>query len=197
MNTFYLVRHGQQIPVAGDPALSDHGIKQAKATANFFKDKDITAIFSSPIKRAKMTAEIIAEELQLPLAIDKRLRERFNWGDIPGQSFEQFLKIWRQTILDRHYQPVQGDSSHTAANRLIESILHKANSIDEQRVILVSHGGVISDTIRSLLGDEQAGKAGSLILHSSGVSHCSITTLTEEKGKIRVVSCDDIDHIEK
>ncbi|CAN5147912.1 phosphatase PhoE [soil metagenome] len=195
MNTFYLVRHGEQVRSAGDPELSDRGVQQAKTTGHYFKDKKINTIFSSPIKRAKMTAEIMAEELSLEITVDDRLRERINWGDIPNQSFEEFLQVWRKTILDRHYQPENGDSSHIAGQRLTQAILHKATDKDNQQVILVSHGGFISDIVRSLLGDEKADQAGSSIFQSSGVSHCSVTTLTEDNGEIKVISCDNIDHI--
>jgi probable phosphoglycerate mutase len=78
------VRHGEsQANVRG--ILSDYkdrfpltreGILQAKTTATELRKLRLTAIFSSPVLRARQTAGIISNELHLPITIDKRLWER-------------------------------------------------------------------------------------------------------------------------
>src|SRR5436309_10541667 len=78
---FYLVQHGSRETTAGDPELSAVGIVQARLTARHLAGLHIARLYSSPLRRARETAEIIAGELGLALHLDGRLRERMNWGD--------------------------------------------------------------------------------------------------------------------
>jgi len=77
MGKIYIARHGEsKANVENRLALSDSpltkkGIAQAKATAEFFANKKISAIYTSPYKRAFDTAMIIGKKLQLiPIIID-------------------------------------------------------------------------------------------------------------------------------
>ena len=83
MKTIYLVRHGEydykdiSTEVEGQ-GLTVDGIKQAKATAGWFKKlgKDVTSIYSSDYLRAKQTAEIISFNLKgLTVEVSRELRE--------------------------------------------------------------------------------------------------------------------------
>ena len=40
---------------------------------------------SSPLLRSLETAEVFGRELRIPVEVDARLRERDNWGDVPGE----------------------------------------------------------------------------------------------------------------
>jgi broad specificity phosphatase PhoE len=73
MTTIYLIRHGEvynpskilygRLPNFG---LSETGKKQTEESAEFLKDKQISALYSSPLLRAKETAEIIKGKIDLP-----------------------------------------------------------------------------------------------------------------------------------
>jgi len=143
--TFYLIRHGDKERTLGDPTLTDQGRKQAQQTANYLKSFPVTRIIASPILRTKQTAEYIANTLHLPLEIDSLLRERTNWGDDPNQSFSDFLTMWDKSSLDRNWQPPVGDSSTTSGKRLEKMI----TTINDQHVVLVTHGGIIADFLRN------------------------------------------------
>lgn len=79
----YLVRHGEvhnprKILYGRLPrfTLSKTGFSQAKATADFLKDKPITSVFSSPLLRARKTAQVIlAQHSHLELRVSKHLLE--------------------------------------------------------------------------------------------------------------------------
>ncbi len=83
MRLFYLVRHGafdntKRIHAGRLPlSLSEEGIQQAHKLRAYFKGKDIARIYSSPVKRARQTAEIIADSI-LPVYYDLRLAETFS-----------------------------------------------------------------------------------------------------------------------
>ena len=82
----FVVRHGQtsynvENKVCGstDADLNETGIMQAKAAAQKFSDIHIDKVYSSPLRRAAKTAEIIAAKANInkeDIIIDKRLSEQ-------------------------------------------------------------------------------------------------------------------------
>ena len=89
----YFVRHGQtdwnldhRIQGRVDIELNETGRKQAAEMRDKLADKDFAAIISSPLKRAKQTADIIAElHKDMPLIEAQELSER-NFGKYEGES---------------------------------------------------------------------------------------------------------------
>ena len=87
---FYYLRHGetesnaaQRIAGSLDVDLTPLGREQAEAAAAALADQPITAIYCSPLKRARETAEPVAQRLKLPVTIVAELAER-NWGALEG-----------------------------------------------------------------------------------------------------------------
>ena len=84
MSKIYIVRHGQDEDNANgllnghrDKELTALGRQQAKVIAGKLKGDGIDVIYTSPLKRAYETAEIIAKELQIDQVIrDENLKER-------------------------------------------------------------------------------------------------------------------------
>jgi broad specificity phosphatase PhoE len=93
MPHFYFIRHGQSvansqkiIATASSP-LSSLGISQAQAAATALKSKNIDLILSSPLTRAKQTAELIAESIgyeKSKIKVITELAER-DFGDLKNQ----------------------------------------------------------------------------------------------------------------
>ncbi|MBP3688091.1 MAG: histidine phosphatase family protein [Alphaproteobacteria bacterium] len=88
----YLMRHGQtdwnlegRIQGKNDLPLNETGVKQAhKAACNFLElKKAIETVYTSDLKRAKKTAEIISASLDLPMHYTKQLRE-MDFGKAEG-----------------------------------------------------------------------------------------------------------------
>lgn len=105
-----LVRHGETYwnkegLVQGcdsDIELNETGLEQARKLAVFLENEPITTILSSPLSRAKSTAEVIAKHHRLPVEIDPALME-LKVGELEGMSvsnldttFNQFLVQWWQ-----------------------------------------------------------------------------------------------------
>ena len=84
MTEFWIVQHAEKERHAADPAdpgLTERGWRQARLTAAFLRRAGPFGLLcSSPLRRARQTAAIAAE-LGLPVRVDKRLRERMNWGE--------------------------------------------------------------------------------------------------------------------
>ena len=105
-----LIRHGQTPWNQGsriqggfrDIELSEVGRQQAKKIALALKEEDLTAICSSPLKRAFDTAQVIAKHHKLRVHTDPGLRE-IDPGDVDGLSLDEiktqhaeFWQEWRE-----------------------------------------------------------------------------------------------------
>ena len=103
-----LVRHGEtswneERRVQGgssDIELNDVGVKQAHKLASFLQNEDVAVIGSSPLKRARTTADAIASRHRLVVQFDNGLRE-LEVGEFEGlaisklnTTFSQFLMRW-------------------------------------------------------------------------------------------------------
>ena len=95
---FFFLRHGETEPnrlglATGvtDVALNAAGRQQAEAAAQALAGRGIDAIFSSPLKRARDTAECVAQVLGLPVSIIDEIGER-NWGEFEGRP--KGLRVW-------------------------------------------------------------------------------------------------------
>lgn len=89
---FYFLRHGETeanasgvISGALDVDLTALGREQAQSAARILSSEPITAIYSSPLRRARDTAEPIARLMQLPVYIIPELTERRR-GELEGRS---------------------------------------------------------------------------------------------------------------
>ncbi|MEO2153787.1 MAG: histidine phosphatase family protein [Aquificae bacterium] len=96
--TLFVIRHAesQWNPIGRyqgllNPDLSERGEKQAKILAKELKNKGIEVIYTSPLLRTKRTAQIIAEELNVPLIEDERVIE-IDHGVWSGKLVEEVKK---------------------------------------------------------------------------------------------------------
>lgn len=195
MSTYYLVRHGMRVSRMEDTVLTDIGIKQAELTAKHLKDKNIQEIYASPLKRTQQTASIINAQLNLQIKTDDRLVERLLFKDFPHLSFDDFIKEWDKTTLDRNYSPNGRDSSISSGRRL-ESLIEDVDSPDKI-VLIVAHGGVISDFLRNhfpddLLPFQTDTKTG---IKYQEILECSISIVEKKAGKYILKEVNNTAHI--
>ena len=171
MTTIYLVQHGDKERLPGDPGLTELGRRQAEAVANWLRVTGLQAVYSSPLRRARETAEPVGYAAGLAVQVDSRLRERLNWDGT--QSFDAFLAEWDRSTEDRDLVLGNGESSRSAGERLRLFLAGLAGG--SGRVAVVSHGGLTVDLLRNLLGDD--GLPARLV--DDGVPPCAITTLDD------------------
>jgi broad specificity phosphatase PhoE len=188
-----VVQHGDKERVAGDPGLTDLGRAQARATAQRLGEGEAPiGIWTSPLRRALETATVIAQELGAPVTTDVRLRERLNWDDPSAQ--EEFVEDWTRTSADRTYVPRTGDSSSRAADRFLDALNDLAHLHRSGTAIVVAHGGVTCDALRTCLGDDVVrSRAPGLI--DDGVPNCAITTFEMTDDGWTVASIAATDHL--
>lgn len=196
MNTFYLIRHGQKVSKAGDPGLTELGKKQAEKTAHLLKDLHISKIVSSPYKRAKETAEIINNTLNLKIVFDPRLKERMNWGSVPGQSLEELLKEWEYSNTHRDFKPKAGISSFESGQNAFD-VISEISTPKDLNIAVITHGGVICDLLRNAFSDDYLRKIKQEFPEKldSLIKECSITTLIKNSDKFSLKSIGKINHL--
>lgn len=159
----YLVRHAESTAnadriLAGtlDCDLTDVGRTQAERVAAFFAGKPFAAIYASPVKRATMTAEAIANVLSLPIVTDPRLTE-VDMGELTGMSVQDAMTNYGDLIRSLPRHPERG---FPGGEREIDVMERSAAFADEivarhkpsrESVIVVSHALTISYVMHRLL----------------------------------------------
>ena len=140
------VRHGEtdlNYPVRRMQGVSDYdlninGIKQAEDIRNKLAEEDFDIIISSPLKRAKRTAEIINELKKIDIIFDDRIIER-NYGQLEGQLFKK-----EYCNLDYDFESIGGESIDIYKARLKDFIFDIKKKYYNKKVLVVAHNGVIS-----------------------------------------------------
>ncbi|NBD24686.1 histidine phosphatase family protein [Paenibacillus glycinis] len=194
---FYLVRHGKKEPGTGDVPLSTEGISQAQATARHFRAMRIHRIVSSPLLRSAQTAVILAKETVAQVSEDIRLRERANWGDLPGQTFEAFVESWERCTLERDFSPPAGDSARKAGERLASCLSDLAAEHPGETILLVTHGGLITDFLVNVIPEAalMAIRPNFIAEQSKLVSECSITIVSCRNGTFALRDFASVNHL--
>jgi broad specificity phosphatase PhoE len=196
--TFFLVRHAIKEKAIGDVSITPKGILQAQSTARHFCNLPITMIVTSPLRRAKETAEYIALKTKSIVTEDSRLRERANWGDLPEQTFDEFVEMWERCTADPDYIPPVGDSAKQAGERLSSLIseLGKKNP-PESNIVVVTHGGLITDFLVSTFPENQLNvwHPNFVAVQSDLVPECSITKLIYESGNYKIDVFASVEHL--
>ncbi|HEX2033454.1 MAG TPA: histidine phosphatase family protein [Chloroflexota bacterium] len=200
MVEFVLVQHGEKERTAGDPGLTPAGVRQAERVAAFLAREHragvrIDRIIASPLRRTRETAMALAGALGLPVSLDSRLRERMNWGDgAPGQSLAAFLQEWARATQERDFVPSSGESSRAAGARLRAALDDLALTYPGQRLVIVTHGGVTVDLLRTLFGDD-AVRRGHLEVLTQGVPAGAITRLRRLGGEYVPLEIASVAHL--
>jgi broad specificity phosphatase PhoE len=91
--TIYVARHGEttwnaegRIQGRSDPDLSHRGYQQTLELFEILKDRPISAIYTSTLKRTILTAEPISKHLGIPIQRDPELDE-IAFGVLEGRNF--------------------------------------------------------------------------------------------------------------
>ena len=157
-----LVRHGEskwneqrRYQGQANVPLSGLGKRQAELVAERLAGQKIDAVYASDLIRAWETASAIAEKSGLNVLPEPRLRE-LKFGVLEGLTFEEAQAQYPQMIaawLEDFNQPPEGAETIDLFNARIVSLLDDLEAKhDEQVVLLVGHGGSLSEILRVALG---------------------------------------------
>lgn len=164
MTHLLLIRHGEnEYTRAGKLAgwtkgvhLNEAGRKQAQALAERLGQAPIVAIYSSPLERARETAEPLARARGLKAQICAGLGE-VRYGAWTGKSLKRLArtKLWQ--VVQRQPSAMEfpeGETLRAVQARAVEAVeeIARAHAKDKGLVAAVSHGDVIKLVVAYYLG---------------------------------------------
>lgn len=143
----YLVRHGQTdanvnklFNGRNEGSLTQFGIEQAKSLLDIIKNLNIDIVFSSPLKRAIQTAEILNLN-NSDLVIDERLIER----DFKDYTLKSVDLIEDKSII--YKKECEKDIDIEPFSKICERVENFISDIklkyNEKNILIVSHGDII------------------------------------------------------
>ncbi len=163
MSKIYMFRHGQstfnkQGLIQGhtdSSLLTELGQQQAIDAGKKLADKNISLIISSPLKRAKETAELVNRSIGANICTDNCFIE-VNVGEAEGisyleaiQKYGEFYKNWRSN--DEKFLDISikgGETKRQVRKRIFEG-LNKYADINKN-IAIAGHGIILSQTLLGL-----------------------------------------------
>ena len=183
-----LVRHGEtdwnkigKLQGHTDIELNPNGIIQANACADYLSNVPFELIITSPLKRAKQTAKIIAEKKNVPLIEMQEFIER-NYGDAEGMTVEEC----QIKFPDRQY-PNQ-ESKEDVRERVMNGLQQIQKEHKVSNIILVAHGGVIN-SILAMLSNNEIGSG------KTKLANACLSKICYDQGKWKIKNFNQVEHL--
>ena len=203
MNKIYLLRHAQPdfggrkhvcIGSRSNPPLSEYGRMQAQKLAEYFEAMSDCRIYSSPLLRARQTAEIISRG-RVKIEIIEQLKE-LDCGQWDGLTFaeirERDPEIFAIRAEDPSFPPPDGETFDSGLERMKQALASIPEGSD---AIVVAHAGINRTLLCKLLG--RPAKENREILQD----YACINILRREGGRIYPdvagLQADDIPNVEE
>ena len=156
----YLVRHGQTplnesgvLRGLADPPLDETGRRQAQRLGSVLGPRGLAAVFSSPLLRARQTAQPVGERAGLEVAVDQCLLDR-DYGPWTGISRESVTDRWGSVDRAPGVEP-----GPAVRDRAVQGLTGIARRHPGGTVVVVSHDAVNREVLAAFdagLGDPDA-----------------------------------------
>ncbi len=182
--TIYFVRHGETILTptrkfsgtgALDPELTADGLAQAERVAAEVAKLEPEILISSPLKRARQTADAIARATGLSVIDDTDWYE-LSFGSWDGKSIEEVKaetpEDYQAWVNSSSYRPGGGESYDEAAVRIDAAMEKVLSQYPGQKVVVVTHNGVIKSAANLAIGGPNDG-----VFHMEATP-CSISSIS-------------------
>ncbi len=194
-----LIRHAETVANVqkrwvgwNDTPLTERGEAQAEAVARHLAAEviDAVALYTSPLPRARRTAEIIGHALGLdPIPLDG-LRE-INFGDMDGMTPEE-MKTHYPDLYERWQDRTDMEFTWPGGERrsdFFRRVVATCNDILSHHwhgtVLIVAHGGTLRAMLAYLLPDQMSQWWG------YELTHCALTRVWVEKGRTSLLALND------
>lgn len=158
----WLVRHGQtQANVDGlysgisETPLTELGLTQAQAVGSMLGQVAFEKVLCSELGRAQHTTQLILQQRQIPVVTEPRLNE-MNFGDwemrhhrdlqrLDAENYAAWCNDWQNVI------PKNGEGFQIFSQRVSEFARALSSQTEAENILIVSHQGVLSLLIATLL----------------------------------------------
>lgn len=160
MTTLMLVRHattaatGRRLGGRTDAALDERGRDQAQAVAERLAQVPLAAVYASPLRRTRETAELVAAPHGLPVRTCEGLNE-VDYGDWTDRPLKQLARTKRWAVIQARPSQVGfpgGETIRAAQLRASDAVEEIVAAHRSRPVVLVSHGDVIKAVTAFYLG---------------------------------------------
>lgn len=163
----YIIRHGQtdwnkirKMQGHSDIPLNDYGRELAKVTADGLSEVSFDLAYTSPLIRAKETAEIILDGREVPLIEDERIKE-IGFGVCEGMEFDREMDTGIGAELVKFfdepasYQPPKGaesiESLMERTDTFLKELYHN-DALQNSNILLSTHGAALRGLLASIKG---------------------------------------------
>ncbi len=202
MTSIYLIRHGEaegnlyrRAQGQFEADITAKGHRQIAALAERFRNVHIDALYSSDLRRTRITAGAITKYHELPMNLEPRLREVClgTWEDEPwGNLSHDFPEAMTAFNDDPEaWTAPRAESFQQLGKRMTEAVLDIAAAHEGQTVACVSHGMAIRTLLSLILGIP----SGEIRRLPHG-DNTAVSLLEIEGENIKVIFYNDASHLE-
>jgi broad specificity phosphatase PhoE len=188
----YLVRHGQtswnqeeRLQGLRDVPLNQTGVRQSRRLAEWYRKTGVRRIVSSPLVRARCTAQILGERTACPRYTDDRLREIDHgaWSGLRLKAiqdrFPDQFAAW--SFLPEKLRMSSGENLVAVYRRCTQALLDLIKQNPDDDVMVVSHGVVNALLLCAAIG------VGPSRIRDYSLHNTSVSAITVQRGKIIAV----------
>jgi len=200
----YLIRHGatdnnraKPPRLQGrrtDPGLSEEGFEQAKRTGRFLADVPLDAVYSSPLLRARQTAEAVAGPRQLIVEEVPDLIE-VDVGDWEGRAWDEIERdtpeAYRNFMTDAGIHPYLGGETVATVLDRAGPALERLMAENVGRTIAVIAHNIVNRTYLAQLVGIAVAK-----YRTIPQDNCGVSLLRYRNGRVEVVTINGVFHLE-
>ena len=200
----YLVRHGATANNRAkpprlqgrrtDPPLSDEGLAQARQTGKFLADSPLDAVYSSPLLRARQTAEAIAEPHGLAvevvedlIEVDVGVWEGRDWDEIQGADPEAYRGFMTDATINPY---LGGENLKTVLARAKPAFERLMEENVGRLIVAVAHNVVNRAYLAELIGMPLAR------YRSIPQDNCGLTLLRYRRRRVKAVTINGVFHLD-
>lgn len=194
----YLVRHGEtdwnktrRVQGSADIPLNEYGVYLAEETAKGLNDVVFDVAYTSPLIRAKKTAEVVLSGRDVPM-IDEPAIQEMNFGHYEGMCVSGEKKAPESEVFNRffvdtaHYIPGRGGESVEQllerTGRFLDELFQDPER-QEQTILLSTHGAAMTALLNNIKGNMEISN-----FWVEGVPpNCAVTIVEVENGVPRII----------
>ena len=146
--SLFVIRHGKtdwnsesRVQGQSNIKLNEMGIKQAENIREKIENRNIDIIICSPLDRTKQTAEIINKNMDLPIMVDDRIKER-NFGIFEGKKTRE-IEEWKEYLkYHKNKELEEGEKIQDFFSRIFDFASEIEKEAQDKNILVVTHGGV-------------------------------------------------------
>ena len=197
----YVLRHGvtrwnklKKVQGTMDIPLAPEGIELAEKTGKALRDVPFDICFTSPLTRARQTAQCVLGDREIPVIEDKRIQE-IDFGVLEGTQFKDAqgkivsreMEIFFEDPLN-FKRPENGENISDILKRTREFWIEKTTdpARADKTVLVSSHGCAVRALLQNIYQDPAH------FWHGCVPPNCSINLVEVKDGKIRLLEEDKV-----